>query len=349
MKNDNKKKIRCIEKLLLLLLSFIFLYSCAPPARTLITESIEDGHYDSEFPASRSSSALTKALESIRLLNSVAYYKAYNYPPGAISKIPAASHMELEADKILFFNNTASGTATFVYAFEKDIALLTCAHVITFPDTIITYYEKSKSIQSIAIKIRQHIYINELPDGDDIKIIAVDMQNDIAIVQRRLKEKPVFLQPVFPYPTGKSANLEWGAFVYLIGYPKGNKMVTHGLVSKLPGQRGSGDFLIDANFNRGFSGGMVLAIRDGIPNFELVGMAKSVSADYYYAITPGTPFNPQQIDSNFPYTGELYVEQRGEINYGITNAIAIETILKFIDLNRLRLMEAGLNPQLFFK
>ncbi len=76
-------------------------------------------------------------------------------------------------------------------------------------------------------------------------------------------------------------------------------------------------------------------------------MAKSVSADYYYTITPGTKFDPQKIGSSQPYTGDLFVEQRGEINYGITNAVSIESILQFIDINRLRILEAGMRPQNF--
>ena len=45
-------------------------------------------------------------------------------------------------------------------------------------------------------------------------------------------------------------------------------------------------FLVDAVFNRGYSGGIVLAIRDGVPNFELVGLVKSVPAEYEYVMKP---------------------------------------------------------------
>jgi hypothetical protein len=338
-----------IKLTLLGLFSVFFFFGCQPRTAGTFMLPRADQRYDSEFPAGRSSDALEKALESIRLLNCVAYYRAYKYPEGVISELPPNSLLEEKAETISFFNNTASGTATIIYAFEKDLALLTCAHVIRFPDTIITRYEKDESIQSIAFKIRQHIYINELPDGEDLSVIASDTQNDIALLHRHLKERPEIPQPVFSYPLGKTNDLEWASFVYLIGFPKGNKMVTSGLVSKLPTQRKSGDFLIDANFNRGFSGGLVLAIRDGIPNFELVGMAKSVSADYYYFVTPGKKYDSRQVSSIAPHTGDIFIEQRGEINYGITNAVSMELIQQFLDINRLRIMEAGLQPQLFFR
>ncbi len=58
--------------------------------------------YDSEFPSSNSSDALETALESIRLLNSVAYYRAYNYPKGTLFTIPPNSLLEEKAEKLSF-------------------------------------------------------------------------------------------------------------------------------------------------------------------------------------------------------------------------------------------------------
>ena len=76
----------------------------------------------------------------------------------------------------------------------------------------------------------------------------------------------------------------------------GHKMITRGIVSNTRDDK-SDSFLIDALFNRGFSGGIILAIRDGVPNFELVGMAKSVSAKNEYLLTP------------YPLNGEMNIIQ----------------------------------------
>ena len=88
--------------------------------------------------------------------------------------------------------------------------------------------------------------------------------------------------------------------------------------------------IIDANFNRGLSGGIVLAIRDGIPNFELVGMAKSVSASNDYFLQPKQTVEEYSYDPKIPYRGDSYVRLQSIINYGVTHVISIETIQEFI-------------------
>ncbi|MCK7529466.1 MAG: hypothetical protein MZV64_73895 [Ignavibacteriales bacterium] len=52
-------------------------------------------------------------------------------------------------------------------------------------------------------------------------------------------------------------------------------MVTKAIVSN-PSRDESGSFLVDAVVNNGMSGGLVLAIKDGVPNFEMVGMIQWV-------------------------------------------------------------------------
>jgi len=117
-------------------------------------------------------------------------------------------------------------------------------------------------------------------------------------------------------------------------------MVTKGIVSS-PNKDGKGSFLIDAVFNRGFSGGIVLAIRDGVPNFEIVGLVRSVPAEYEYVLKP-VPMN-QSIEYNplIPYTGDIYIDQRASLKYGITRVIAIEAIVEYLEDNEDFLAEKG--------
>jgi hypothetical protein len=39
-------------------------------------------------------------------------------------------------------------------------------------------------------------------------------------------------------------------------------------------------------------------------------------------------------DPLVPYTGDLYVQKRTEIEYGIVQAVPVETVLEFIDAHR---------------
>jgi hypothetical protein len=151
---------------------------------------------------------------------------------------------------------------------------------------------------------------------------------------------PAIPIPAFHFPLGSARELEWGAFIYLFGYPSGFKMVTKGIVSN-PNKDKHGSFLIDAVFSRGFSGGICLAIRDGIPNFELVGVVKLVSAHTSYVVTPGKEYGSVEFDSSVPYTGNVYVERKTEIEYGITQAIPVERIKEFLEQNSALLSQQG--------
>lgn len=61
------------------------------------------------------------------------------------------------ASKVALADNSSSGTAVTVYSENGNVALLTCAHTITFPDTIIAYkYDDlgfaTNYIESVSIK-----------------------------------------------------------------------------------------------------------------------------------------------------------------------------------------------------
>ena len=153
--------------------------------------------------------------------------------------------------------------------------------------------------------------------------------------------------PVFKYPTGKASELEWGNFVYVIGYPRGEKMLSYGIVSN-PGRDRYNSFVINTVFNRGFSGGLIIAIRDGIPNFELVGMAKAVPAETKLFLKPNEKYKLSETNINFPYSGEIMVDTHENIFYGITYAVSIESIRRFLEQNKLRLAQFGYKLELFF-
>jgi S1-C subfamily serine protease len=175
--------------------------------------------------------------------------------------------------------------------------------------------------------------------GREMVILAAEPKKDLAILGvsgLRSTHRIFFLD----YPLGESRSLEWGSFVYLMGYPMGFQMITQGIVSN-PNMDGKGSFLVDALFNRGFSGGIVLAVRDGVPNFELVGLAKSVSAQNKYVLRPLKDTSEYVYDPSIPYTGDIYVRTESEINYGITHAISIETIREFIQDHQDELIRQG--------
>jgi len=332
--------------LLITICSLLLLWNCTKRIYQVDLSTIKDGKYDTEFPYIDSSKQLREIVETIKRINCIAYYKTYLFrkEDNVIDRRLPYTNLSRRAYNHFYYDKTSAGTATVIYHDNDKIGLLTCAHIVNHPDTVVSYFDPDtldtiRIIRSVAVKREQQNWVPDLPVGQSMEIIHMDIDKDIAILGKRgvRSDKRV---PVFNYPFGKSADLGWGSFVYLLGYPIGNKMVTRAIVSN-PRKDGKGDFLIDANFNRGLSGGIVLAIRDGIPNFELVGMAKSVSANNDYFLQPQQTVEEYSYDPRTPYKGDSYVRLQSIINYGVTHVISIETIQGFIQNSKDRLDEKG--------
>lgn len=331
--------------LVLLSLSVIVIFSCTSTYESVFP-TLNDGRYDSEFPYKSSSKQLEEISNSIKLINCIAFYNSYVFDENSFLTIRDIKRIDVEksATKIIFFNNTASGTATIIGENNGNVLLITVAHIVNFPDTIISYYTNpdgspSQKVQSVSIKTRQSNYIPDLPDGGDLDIILMDKSLDICLLGKKFETIASSKLSVFEYPWGNSSELEWGTFIYVFGYPMNYKMISKGIVSS-PG-REKNTFLIDAVFNRGSSGGIVLAIRDGIPNFELVGLVKSVPADFQYAVHPLSKTSDLEYNPMIPYKGELYVQKEQIMRTGITKVIGIEAIAEFIKQNKNFLINKG--------
>ncbi len=340
---------------LLGLLFFVFwINHCAWISQPRTITNIKDGKYDSEYPTTPVSSALKQALQAVHFLNSVAYYREYEIP---LSRHFTRRNVTMEELKRIatyerFFNKTASGTATVIYFQKRHLALLTCNHVVNFPDTIFTYYQDENGfllpyLQSIAIKQRQDNYIPDLLYANNLEILARDPHLDIAILGQELNHEPARPIPVFNFPQGKAQELDWGVVLYLIGFPKGFKMVTTGIVSS-PNRDKNFSFLVDAPFNKGFSGGIALAIRDGMPNFELVGLVNAVSADRIKYLAPAEGVLQKSFKIGNEYQGPPIVKEETRINYGVTFVIAIEKVQELLEKKRNYLEEKGYKFDFFY-
>ena len=315
----------------------------------------KDGNYDSEFPSLPCAEELEKISRSVNMISSIAFYQDYQFTKG--SKVTTSmiedETFEKKAIEISSFQKPAVGTATIVFYRFRKIAVLTCAHVINFPDTVISYFSEndgsqSEFIQSIAIKSQQNNHIIGISQGNNFEILAVDQENDLAILGKTIEIIPGQGLPVFTYPKGKAEELKWSNFIYVMGFPKGKKMLSTGVISGPPGENKS-IFYINTPFNRGSSGGPVFAIRDGVPNFELVGIVKSVSAEMkpYLAPAEDTPrFTGKDFQEIF--NGESIIKTHENIFYGVTYVVAIEVIEQFIEDNRINLAEKGFDIDQFF-
>jgi hypothetical protein len=153
--------------------------------------------------------------------------------------------------------------------------------------------------------------------------------------------------PVIACRAGRARDLGWGSATYAVGYPMGTLMVTSGIVSN-PNCDESGSFMVDALFNKGFSGGIILAQRSGAADFELVGMIRSVYSSKEYVLKPEKMVHEYIYNTRTPYTGEIRVGTDETINYGVTYAISVESIRAFYRNCRPGIILMGYNLDPFF-
>lgn len=330
----------------------LLLVGCKQHTIRTVYPTLNDGRYDSEFPYRACSEQLTQLVKSVKKISCYTEYEVFIYPESAKRTLKSLQTQDPArgALNITKAHEAQAGTATVIASDPSGIALLSCYHIMDYPDTIVSYFKpeitaSSEYVYSVSIKRSQHIIVRDLSLLLNFSIIAYDKEADLAVLGT--KDKPE--SQVFPiaYPLGKSKDTEWGSFVYAVGYPLGQQMITKGIVSN-PNFDGEGSFLIDAPFNTGFSGGIILAIKDGVPNFEIVGLGKSVSANYEYYLKPAKGRHEMVYNPNLPYEEDIYVSLKKELNYGITNVISTEKILKFYQKHKDHIHAKGFNLDKFF-
>ncbi len=322
-------------------------WSCSrqshPPARAAYQA---DGKYNTGPPAQGASSALNKISQSIYRLNIIAFYASYTFDKSAhmtLGKLKNGNVDNYAASRTVS-DHSVLGTATVVYVDNDKVALLTCAHVVSFPDTSITYYpDTSGIIRNISIKIKQKNYAVGLKNSN-LKLVATDDTHDLALLKATIS--PGEDVRVMPFPVGKSSELDWGTFIYVMGFPKGRKMVGSGIVSR-PENNKDGFFLTNAIFNRGISGGPVFALRGNPPNFEWVGIASSSSVSDIFYLEPNID-NTEIYSKSEPYVGELLINKKKVINYGVTFSVSMEEIIRFVRSIRSVLEQQGFDTHQFF-
>ena len=320
---------------------------------TSIHKTPADNKYDSEFPSMSVSDELSYISKTVKKLDVLAFYATYYFPPDSYITQNSINDSILKAysNSIIITHESVSGTASVIYKTQELIGLLTCAHVIDFKDSIFSFYQnKSNQIHTISIKIKQQNHVSGLPSGNSLEIAAINKEKDVALLMQKVAQGFNDHNEninTLVYPLGSIRDLQWGSVVYIMGYPRGNLMVTRAIVS-LNDKMKTGMFVTDALYNHGISGGPVFAIRDGAPNFELVGIASSASAEEYKTIVPEADVaNINKIST--PYTGDIFVDNNKLISYGITYSVSIDEIVTFISSNEESLIAHGFDINSFFK
>lgn len=336
-------------RVFLVYFTLLFIASCSQQPITVNSGIVPDNKYDSEFPQQSISKDLTYISKTVKKLDCLVFYMNYVFPPG--NKL----NQEKITDSILRFasisnevtNESVSGTSTVIYHDTKQLGLLTCSHVIDFPDSLFSYYpDEIGGIKVVAVKIKHQIFVAGLSQGEEVSVVVEEKKKDIALLKKEITPQSE-AYPVLNFPVGNTKNLDWGSIVYIVGYPLGNLMVTNAIVSN-PEKADNGSFLTNALFNRGISGSPVMAIKDGNSNFEFIGMASSASAQTIQYVRPEKS-ETFVTNSDGSYAGKLFIDRKKDINYGVTYSVAVEEIIGLLKDNKELLEKEGFEYGLFFK
>ncbi|MBN2280591.1 MAG: trypsin-like peptidase domain-containing protein [Candidatus Marinimicrobia bacterium] len=334
------------NKILTTILISLTFFSCTQYIHDFTNLIIEDEKYDTEFPHRDCSGDLEQIGNCTKMITCVGYYNEYRF--GIDDQVRLKDINIINAVSKTSFNNNSAGTATIIYNEGGRVGMLTCAHIVNTPEKIITYFDEPNNdyVAAIAFLDKKMIYCSDL-NTDKIEVLVADDMIDIAFLGARTGEGDR-LVPVLTNPIGNSKDLNWGSFVYLFGFPRGYKMISHGIVS-LSKPVTDKYFYTDSPFNRGFSGGLVLGIKDGVPNFEIVGIATSAAAEFYQYLTPSWNIDEKKLVSSFdPYEGDMFSKRLELIMYGVTQVTAIDAIFKLWKENDSYLRSKGYFLDTFF-
>ncbi len=339
------------HKISILCLVTVFLTSVSC-TRTVIYLDQEPGtgEYLSGHPLGNTAPHLEEMLRSVKRITSTTYYETYLFDEHTRimpSDIDTVVSIESLASVVVENHTSSSGTAIVIHNRNNRVGMITARHVITSPDTLYEYRQEGQPyLQSVTIKKSQINWLFDAPFIGNFEVLADDAVADLAVIGTRVDpdelDQSVRKQfPVFPYPFGRPDKLQTGTFTYNLGYPRGYPMVTTGIVSKTYRDRDH-SFVTDALFNPGFSGGAVVAVNGGIPAFEWVGLARSTSASREWFVVPDEGDVSEYIAQR-PYHGDLFLDQKALIHYGITHVISSSRIKNVLSENADHLMTHGYN------
>lgn len=328
--------------------------ACAPPgapAPAATPTSAPSSTYRAAFPTTDMSGQLTPAFQSVKQIQVSVEYHVHSF-----SEDGAPTDQELDGDDILArasatttVSETRRATAVVVSRSSRSILLLTAAHAVFRPDTIIEYFgvagrgavvtSPGRKIRSMSIKNVQTNWGLGLPGARTFDLLAWDVAEDLALIGLEYADL-AGLARTWPMSlrAGDPGDLVPGSFVYVLGYPGGYRMVSRGVAT--PQEDASDSFVIDGNWNQGVSGGAILAMRGSEEVLEWVGMARAAAAVREQRLIP-SEVDAEEYDPALPYEGPVFLDEMLRIQYGVTLSVPMSTIRDFIEDNRARLTRLG--------
>ncbi|WP_138432132.1 S1 family peptidase [Fodinibius saliphilus] len=298
-------------------------------------DSTATKHYTTSFPTHDVSKQIEDARSAVLRIISTSFYNSYTFDKAylTLNDIKTNNPQDIAAG-YYSTEQSSAGTGIILDNTYNSSLIITCKHVVTSPDTVITYFEgdnipDNTFIKSISIKRKQNDLLFTKSRIYDFDIIASDESYDLALIAADTRKKDRLSYNPIQFKAGNSDDVKMGSFLYIFGFPRGYPMLTRGLAST-DAYKNKHFFLTDALFNPGISGGLVIASKNNFRNFEWVGMARSATASEESILVPRT-FEKDYSKLSKPYLDQPFVQKKTRISYGVTQAIPIDTIKEFIN------------------
>lgn len=313
----------------------VLLFTACSTSESTTYEEYETYYYHSSTDSDLIREQIKESFKSIKRVQNEAVYQTYYFDkenPPRRSDLRDAD-LQVVADYSKLENHSTAGTTLIISNTRGQIALLTAAHIVSFPDTIWQFANESvpgaeQRVNAVSVKESLNHYVY----SDDriilFDVVVTDSDRDLAVLRRDMSEDREYTSlETLRIPPGNAGRMDWTDMVYAIGYPKGFQMVTRGMLSKAsfdPSRR----LILDASFNRGFSGGALFAVRNDGSGLEWVGLVTMASAEREQYVAPEEipegDYQPGKM-----YEGPLFAQSSYRLNYGITFAIDINEIGNF--------------------
>lgn len=304
---SERLKLDLMKYLLIVFFLMTFLISC----KTVKHRQPEyfTGQFESVFPDDQAKQQFREMSSSVIRLTSYVNYQLSIFENGSMVTLDIAedtsvlTRMRARVNR----NESFSGTAFIIAQDDSSLFLLTCAHTVSFPDTIITWDNKAdengnRFVLCIARKSASLVQAAFPERAARMKVVNIDKSSDLALLQTQKMAGSVNpLSAVHKLCT----NLQWGDKLWIVGFPTGRFMLTNGLAG-MPGN--DGIFATDAPLSEGYSGSPVMVYDIEAKRFGLAGVARSVPAKTLYVLKPEFGIHEMQYNPAVPYTGPVYAE-----------------------------------------
>lgn len=339
-----------------LLLIFVLMGGCTQTYQVTVDDLPEtDPFYTSGYPIADVSDQIEKIQQSIIRITSTARYRVYLLEDDVL--INAAEADTINPADIAMDQTTveesAAGSAIVIRKSAERGVLLTAAHTVHFPDRVYSYrigegIPENTYVRTIAVKQSQSNIALTDRTLAPYSLLQEDRVRDLALISINLRNFEDIAESLIPLevPMGYSENLRPGSVIYVMGYPKGFETVTRGIVTQA-NRNDRGDFLTDALYNRGISGGIIVASKDNFKTFDWVGMSNAGIATRDFYLVP----DEQQLDPDLTYQfygGTIMAREIATLDYGLTQAISTGSIREFLAENRGILRELDKSYRLIY-